>query len=325
VIAWLLVRAQDDEPTGPPDATTQDTTVTQPPVAGEIPPELASVPEWGDFAGAPPPLEPLPGGDIEVTDTSGGDRNVVISRPDGSRFADVTISQSGDPMDARYFDEDGQLELVIASVRAQPGPRRRTPASGSVSLNVRCRSTSRANAGWVIRSFPFRWRLNLRSMPAALRRQGGLQGLRAAHGTWNANRTHCSSIRDNSRLRFLYMGTTNRPVGRNNVNSVGFGDTARLGGVCRGSVACTLTWLSSGNRVLESDARFNSRIRGGFSTRQRVGAFDLQSVMVHEIGHTVGVAHVNSASNVMYPFAKRGDITARKLGRGDALINNSKY
>jgi hypothetical protein len=321
VIAWLIVRAQDDGPAGPSDATT----VTQPPTAGESPPELEAVPAWGDFAGAPPPLEPLPGGDVEVTDGRGGDRNVVISRPDGSRFADVTISESGDPMGARYFDEDDQLQLVVASVRARPGPRRRTPASGSASLNVRCGSTLRSNAGWAIGSFPSRWRLNLRSMSTALRRQGGLQALRAARGVWNANRTHCRNIRDNSRLRFLYAGTTTRPVGRNNISSVGFGDTARLGGVCRGSVACTLTWLTNGNRVLESDTRFNSRIRGGFSTRRRSGAFDLQSVMVHEIGHTVGVAHVNSASNVMYPFAKRRDITARKLGRGDALINNSKY
>jgi hypothetical protein len=322
-IAWLIVRAQDEEPKRPTDATTTDA-VTAPPT-GPIPPELAAVPDWGDFAGAPPPLLPEPGGAVVVSDGPAGEREVVITRPDGSRYADVTISGSGDPLDARYFDEEGRLELVVASVRARPGPRRRTPAWGSAALRVRCGSTSRSNAGWVIGSFPFRWRLHIRSMSPALRRRGGLRALRAGHGVWNANRTHCRNIRDNSRLRFLYVGTTNRSVGRNAINSVGFGDTARLGGVCRGSVACTLTWLSNGNRVLESDTRFNSRIRGGFDTRRRAGAFDLQSVMVHEIGHTIGVAHVNSASNVMYPFAKRGDITARRLGRGDALINNGKY
>ncbi len=333
VVAVLILRAQDDEPAQPgattdqgeAPPTTERTDAGEPPESAAIPPELQAIPEWGDFEGAPPPLEPEAGGEVRVSDGAGDDREVVITRADGSRFADVTISGTGEPVDARYFDEGGDLELVIASVRPRPGPKRRTPASGSAVLRVRCGSTSRSNAGWVIGSFPFRWRLNLRSMPATLRRQGGLRALRAGHGVWNANTSHCRNIRDTSRLRFLYTGATTRGVGRNSINSIGFGDTARLGGVCRGSVACTLTWLSNGNRVLESDTRFNSRIRGGFSTRRRAGAFDLQSVMVHEAGHTIGVAHVNSASNVMYPFAKRGDLTARKLGRGDALINNSKY
>ena len=325
-VVWLITRGDggDTDPDPPPTPTETVAGTTTGEVEADVPAELAAVPEWGDFDGAPPPLEPPSGGGVEVTETPEGERDVQITRADGSRYADLTIAPNGEPVGARYFDESGALELVVTSVRARPGPKRR-PASGSAALRVRCGSSARTNAGWRIAAFPFRWKLHIGSMPVRLRREGGLRALRAAHGVWNANRSHCRGLPDRSRLRFLYTGTTRRPVGLNGVNSVGFGDTGRLGGVCAGSVACTLTWLRSGNRVRESDTRFHKAIRGGFSTRRRPTAFDLQSVMVHEAGHTIGIGHVSSASNVMYRFAKRGDVTARRLGRGDALINNSKY
>jgi hypothetical protein len=287
------------------------------PAAPELEPQvqraIEQVPEWGAFEGAPEEIAAPPGGDAELVERPDGTRELRVTREDGAPAAQVTFGPDGRPAEARIFDEDGELTLVVSGVRARPGPKRAGGAGASAALRVRCGSGARRNAGWRFARFPADWKLKTSSVPRALLRQGALRSLRLARSTWNANKSHCRGLPDRSRLRFRYTGGTRRSVGRNGLSTVGFGDTARLGGVCAGTVACTLTWLGAGNRVLESDTRFNARIRGGFSTRRRTGAFDLQSIMTHELGHSLGVEHVSA------------NVSARRLGRGDALINNSKY
>jgi hypothetical protein len=105
---------------------------------------------------------------------------------------------------------------------------------------------------------------------------------------------------------------------------VEFGDTDGLGGVCRGSIACTITW-TAGARATESDIRVDRLARGGFFTGSRRRGLDLQSVMVHESGHTLGFSHVLSREVVMFAFIARRSVGGRILGRGDARANNAKY
>lgn len=324
-VALLASCGGDDPPAGSgPTSSGADRPPTAP-TTPEVPPALAAIPPWGDFPGAPPPLVPPPGGSVTVADQAGG-TEIVILRADGSRLASVAVAPSGDPTDARYFDAMGRLRVVITATLPQPGLRRLGGASPAGGIRVRCGSAARSNAGWRLRiGPPARWRVRLATMPPGLRRAGGLRALRLARSTWNRNRSHCRGILDRSRVMFVYAGATSRPVGRNGVNGVDFGDPAAIGGVCPGTVACTVTWLGRGNLVRESDIRFNRRIRGGFSIRGRRGAFDLQSVMTHETGHTLGLGHVTRPDNVMYAFARRGSTTARRLGRGDAVINNRKY
>ena len=47
--------------------------------------------------------------------------------------------------------------------------------------------------------------------------------------------------------------------------------------------------------------------------------------MVHESGHTLGFAHVDARDVVMNAFVRRGGVSGRLLGRGDAIANNAKY
>ena len=47
--------------------------------------------------------------------------------------------------------------------------------------------------------------------------------------------------------------------------------------------------------------------------------------MVHESGHTLGFGHVQADDVVMNPFVKRGGVSGRLLGRGDAVASNAKY
>jgi hypothetical protein len=39
----------------------------------------------------------------------------------------------------------------------------------------------------------------------------------------------------------------------------------------------------------------------------------------------IGFDHVSTRSNVMFPRVARGDISGRRLGRGDASENNARY
>ena len=78
----------------------------------------------------------------------------------------------------------------------------------------------------------------------------------------------------------------------------------------------------------ESDIRFNTADK--WSTTGAASAYDIQSIAAHEIGHVLQFDHVTNASkdddtNVMWPYYTTGNTSGRKLGRGDALGNNSHY
>ncbi|MGE0027712.1 MAG: matrixin family metalloprotease, partial [Thermoleophilia bacterium] len=89
----------------------------------------------------------------------------------------------------------------------------------------------------------------------------------------------------------------------------------------------TITFIAGGNRAVESDTRISSTDVAGFSTARRPGrrTLDVQSVMVHESGHTLGFAHVSARDVVMNAFVRRGGVSGRLLGRGDAIASNAKY
>ena len=91
---------------------------------------------------------------------------------------------------------------------------------------------------------------------------------------------------------------------------------------------CTITFIVGGNRAVESDTRISStdarRLQHRPPARPR-RKLDVQSVMVHESGHTLGFGHVNARDVVMNPFVRRGGVSGRLLGRGDAIASNAKY
>jgi hypothetical protein len=111
------------------------------------------------------------------------------------------------------------------------------------------------------------------------------------------------------------------------VSTVDVGSVAALGAACPGAVACTVTWIVGGTRAVESDTRITGRDAGGFSTARRPGPrrLDVQSVMIHESGHALGLGHVAARDVVMHAFVRRGGTSGRRLGRGDAIASNAKY
>ena len=82
-----------------------------------------------------------------------------------------------------------------------------------------------------------------------------------------------------------------------------------------------------GNPV-ETDIRFSTAVK--WSTTGAAGSYDIQSVAAHEIGHVLQFDHVTDSAKrdhtvLMWPYMNSADTTGRKLGRGDALENNSHY
>ena len=294
VVVSVVLVARDE---GPSVTTPTGTVATAPatvPGTAPVPPVPEPLPEPGDFPGAPPE-----GGAVEVVRAEGG------------------IA-----LEARYFDPAGELTVVVSALRAAPTPA--TPGAGAV---VRCGSRHGPTPGSAGRASPSAGACSTVAAPPRVRRAAALAAIRKARGVWNATKSHCRGLRDQSRARFLFAGSTPRRVGRDGVSTVDVGSLAALGGVCPGAVACTITWISGGNRATESDTRITSIDAGGFSTARRPASrrLDVQSVMVHESGHTLGFGHVQANDVVMNPFVKRGGVSGRLLGRGDAIASNAKY
>lgn len=319
VIAVAISLFQDDDEPGRP-VTSAPVTVTAPGTAPDVPvaPPAPDVTGWGDFPGAPPDLAAPPGGSEEVT-ADGGAPVLAVRRADGTLLATASLDEQGRALDASFFDRAGELTLVVAGLRAVAG------GATTGGARVGCGSTASARADFRWTRFPIRWRLGTARTPPGISRARALTAIRKSRGTWNANRTHCADVPDASRARFTYVGSSGRVTGRDGVSLVEFGDVGRLGGVCAGTVACTLTWISRG-RAIESDTRIRRSRPGGYFTGSgRRRGIDLQSVMVHEGGHTLGFDHVSARSVVMFPSIASRTIGGRILGRGDALVNNRTY
>jgi hypothetical protein len=71
------------------------------------------------------------------------------------------------------------------------------------------------------------------------------------------------------------------------------------------TLGVTSRW-SSGNDITDGDMKLNNNVTwsnsGGFNT------FDLESVVLHEAGHFIGIDHTSSLASVMYPATADGEI-----------------
>ncbi|MFN8109290.1 MAG: matrixin family metalloprotease [Thermoleophilia bacterium] len=287
-----------------------------------------SVPRSCPRGGAWParhPRSPVPaGGSAEALRADHQTRALVHPRAnDFSIAAMAERDPDGVIRTVRYFDAHGALSLVVSRVDILPafGAARVGAATAAVCHDVRSLSGQR----WT--GFPIRWRLRLGSIPRRLSRPAVLRVARTARRVWIGNLNHCG-VPTPRRATFSYSGNTTRAFGRNGVNTVEFGEVDRLGGACVGAVACTFTW-GTGSRATKGDIpRVDTNPRRPTPWSSTVGAARGRrptGVLVHETGHSLGLNHVQDASNVMYPFVRVGRATGRRLGLGDARANNALY
>ena len=97
---------------------------------------------------------------------------------------------------------------------------------------------------------------------------------------------------------------------------------------CSEALACTFIACDEKGNPVESDIRFSTDVK--WSTTGASGTYDIQSIAAHEIGHVLQFDHVTNSSKddhtiLMWPYMDSADTSGRKLGRGDALENNSHY
>jgi hypothetical protein len=109
-------------------------------------------------------------------------------------------------------------------------------------------------------------------------------------------------------------------------NIVGFGHIGSAVGVTRFYVNTTT------DSVIEFDTLLNSNYpwsTAGATSETGCtgtpGAFDVQAVLTHELGHPVGLEHFDNDVQTMYPFVATGETRKRTLAAGDTAGANAKY
>jgi len=100
------------------------------------------------------------------------------------------------------------------------------------------------------------------------------------------------------------------------------------GHICTGScLAATLTGYYSGSRINDADVYTNTKYKYTSSkeTDGCSGEYDIDGIMVHEVGHVIGIGHSNVAGSTMYPTVSSCNFNNRTLEADDLAAKNDLY
>lgn len=100
------------------------------------------------------------------------------------------------------------------------------------------------------------------------------------------------------------------------------------GKICNGScLAATLTGYYSGSTINDADVYTNTKYKF-YSSGEADGCsgeFDIEGIMVHEVGHVIGIGHSNVAGATMYPTVSSCNTANRSLEQDDIAAKNDLY
>jgi hypothetical protein len=100
------------------------------------------------------------------------------------------------------------------------------------------------------------------------------------------------------------------------------------GRICTGScLAATLTGYYSGSTIHDADVYTNTKYKFT-SSRETDGCaseFDIDGIMVHEVGHVIGIGHSNVAGATMYPTVSACNFNNRTLEADDIAAMTNLY
>jgi matrixin len=285
-----------------------------------------AVPPPGNFAGAPPAFEqPLGGSELVIPTVAG--HACVLRRGDGTMFARATYER-GWLVSVEYFNDRGAIHMAIHMDHAEPSRAARRATQSARPLSPRRTAASCGGDARNPEAYTWdrtiNWYLNYGSIPSSdLNPDLTETNLRNAHIEWETNDDWCGIV-DASSVNFTYQGRTTASVGRNGLNTVGWGRIEDIG--CSSSfIACELTWYNDALGVPdESDVRMDTDFLWE-NGNSEPNDFDVWHVYAHELGHTIQFGHVADTTNVMYNEMGREDVSNHMLGRGDAEANNAKY
>jgi hypothetical protein len=100
------------------------------------------------------------------------------------------------------------------------------------------------------------------------------------------------------------------------------------GHLCTGScLAATLTGYYSGSTINDADIYTNTKYNYTSSkeTDGCSGEYDIDGIMVHEVGHVIGIAHSNVSGATMYPTVSACNFNNRTLEADDIAAKNDLY
>lgn len=100
------------------------------------------------------------------------------------------------------------------------------------------------------------------------------------------------------------------------------------GHICTGScLAATLTGYYSGSTINDADIYTNQRFNYTSSkeTDGCSGEYDIDGIMVHEVGHVIGIGHSNVSGATMYPTVAACNFNNRTLESDDLAAKNDLY
>ena len=133
--------------------------------------------------------------------------------------------------------------------------------------------------------------------------------LQAAMSTWN---TASGADLDLS----VTAIAIDRETGGDGRNVITFEDTPSNRSVVGSAIAITTYYfIPSRGVITDSDIVFSPDIT--FATTPTLGAYDLQSIATHELGHAIGVGHTPLRSAVMFPYSLPEDTSARTLSQDE--------
>ena len=170
------------------------------------------------------------------------------------------------------------LVLATVALAASPAPAYRFIQNTGVGRTssgylVAC-NASGGFVHWTQGNIP--WRLNTSGQGA-----GKDGAVTASCATW----TNVAQASHN----LSYAGTTNAGFVTDNVNTIVFARGNGCSGQC---LAITALVLASGQVITETDISFNSR----YAWNTNGSNYDVQAVLTHELGHTLGMHHTEITS-----------------------------
>ena len=100
------------------------------------------------------------------------------------------------------------------------------------------------------------------------------------------------------------------------------------GHICSGScLAATLTGYYNGNTIYDADVYTNTKYKY-YSSRESDGCsaeYDIDGIMVHEVGHVIGLGHSTVSGATMYPSVSACNAGNRTLEADDIAGKNDLY
>lgn len=127
--------------------------------------------------------------------------------------------------------------------------------------------------------------------------------IKAAADTWN------KSV---GREVLKIGGWVNHPPGNgpDGVNLIYFQD--KWDGETTEQARTTIYWAS--DRIYEADVKINTQFKFDNGDMPEAGKLDMQSLMIHEFGHVLGLKHMNLPQSVMQPTLSAATTTNLRAG-----------